>query len=156
MKIEKAQNKRIYLVGSLANDNIPFIGNKLRELGFEVVDDWWSPGNLADSYLKHYAKIRGLNYKQTLQTYAAQHIFEFDKELMDNSDICVLVMKAGRSAHMEFGYFRGCGKPGYILFDKEPSRVDIMYQFATDIFFNIDDLIKELKQHKKNEKKEEY
>jgi len=152
MKAVKTKNKKIYLMGALANSNIPFIGNKFRKLGFEVYDDWWAPGPLADSYLKHYAKIRGLGYKETLHTHAAKHIYEFDKGLMDKADICVLVMNAGKSAHLEFGYFRGCNKPGYVLFDKEPSKIDIMYQFATDIFFNINDLIKELSKHQRSKK----
>ena len=148
MKTKKTKSKKIYLMGSLANDNIPFIGNKLRNLGFFSIDDWWSPGPLADSYLKHYAKIRGLNYKETLNTYAAKHIYDFDKGLMDEADIGVLVMPAGKSAHLELGYFIGTGRPGYILFDKEPSRVDVMYQFATDIFFDFDSLAKVLKKIK--------
>ena len=38
--------KSIYIIGSLRNKNIPLIGNKLREAGFEVFDDWFSPGRL--------------------------------------------------------------------------------------------------------------
>jgi hypothetical protein len=148
MKQEKAKES-VYLMGSLANENIPFVGNKIRELGFEAIDDWWSPGPLADSYLKHYAKIRGLNYKQTLETYAAKHIFNFDKGLIDKADIGVLVMSAGKSAHLELGYLIGTGKPGYVLFDKEPAKIDIMYQFAKNIFFDVDDLLIELKKQKK-------
>jgi len=147
MKTEKAKNKqmRVYLMGSLANAEIPFVGNKIRALGLEAIDDWWSPGPLADSYLKHYAKIRGLNYKQTLETHAAKHIFEFDKGLIDSSDVGVLVMNAGKSAHLEMGYLIGTGKPGYILFNGIPSRTDIMYQFCNNLFFNIDDLLAQLK-----------
>jgi hypothetical protein len=146
MKIEKVK-KCIYLMGSLANPNIPFIGNKIRKLGFEAIDDWWSPGPLADSYLKHYAKIRKLNYKQTLETYAAKHIFNFDKGLIDKADIGILIMPAGKSAHLELGYLIGTGKPGYVLFDGEPSKIDIMYNFCTDIFFDYAGLVKELKKY---------
>ena len=46
-------------------------------------------------------------------------------------------MPAGKSGHMELCYMRGQGKPCYVLFDKEPERVDIMYQFATDVFFDV-------------------
>ncbi len=139
-------------MGSLANPNIPFVGNKIRELGFEAIDDWWSPGPLADSYLKHYAKIRKLNYKQTLETHAAKHIFEFDKGLIDSADIGVLVMNAGKSAHLELGYLIGTGKPGYVLFENEPAKIDIMYRFCKNLFFNIDDLLKELKKFRGNKR----
>ena len=149
MKIEKAKHKRsVYLMGSLANPNIPFIGNRIRSLGFEAIDDWWACGPISDSYLKHYAKIRGLNYKQTLQTHAAKHVYEFDKGLIDKADIGVLCMPSGKSAHMEFGYFIGTGKPGYVLFEKEPARIDIMYQLSGNLCFSIDELVKELKKYK--------
>jgi nucleoside 2-deoxyribosyltransferase len=49
-------------------------------------------------------------------------------------------MPAGKSGHLELGYMVGCGKPGYILFDKEPERLDQMVQFATDIFFDAKEL----------------
>jgi len=143
MKQEKVK-KSVYLMGSLANPDIPFIGNKIRELGFEAIDDWWSPGPLADSYLKHYAKIRKLNYKQTLETYAAKHIFEFDKGLIDRADIGVLVMPGGKSAHLELGYLIGTGKPGYVLFDGIPSKIDIMYNFCTNLYFDFNELAEEL------------
>jgi len=146
------KTKSIYLIGSLANPNIPFLGNKLRNMGFTVYDQWWAPGPLADSYLKHYAKIRKLSYKETLRDVAAVHIFNFDKDLMDKSDIGIMVMSAGKSAHLELGYIMGSRKLGYILFDKEPKKIDIMYQFATDIFFNERELFKELKKLKKIEK----
>lgn len=140
------KQKSVYLIGSLANSNIPHLGNEIRKLGFEVFDQWWSPGPLADSYLSHYAKIRGMTFKETLNDYAAKHIFEFDKFHLDRCDIAVLAMPAGKSGHLELGFFIGRGKPGYILFDKEPNKIDIMLQFATEIFFKHEDLFAELKQ----------
>ena len=55
-----------------------------------------------------------------------------------------MVMPAGKSGHLELGYMLGQGKKGYILFDKEPDRWDVMYQFATGVFFNKEELINEL------------
>jgi hypothetical protein len=54
-------------------------------------------------------------------------------------------MPTGKSGHLELGYSLGKGKRGYILFDQEPERWDVMYQFATGIFFNQDDLLAELR-----------
>jgi len=143
----KDKQKKIYLIGALANHRIPRIAKEIRNLGFICFDNWWSAGPLADSYLKHYAKLKGLNYKETLQDAASQNTFQFDKSNLDDSDISVLVMPAGKSGHLELGYFIGRGKPGYILFEREPSRVDIMYQFATNIFFSKKELYKELKEN---------
>ena len=145
---DKKLRPSIYLIGSLANPNIPHFANELRAEGYEVFDEWWSPGPLADAYLLDYAKKRGLNYRDTLNTYAAKHIFEFDKHHIDRCDIVVMLMKAGKSGHLELGYAIGTGKPGFILFDKEPERVDVMYQFATDLFFTKEDLFERLAEYK--------
>ena len=138
-------SKSIYIIGSLRNENIPAISVKLREeTGFEVFDDWFSPGPAADEYWRKYEEARGRNYKQALEGWAGKHVFEFDKHHIDESDIGVLILPAGKSGHLELGYMIGRGKLGYILLD-DPDRWDIMYQFATGIFFNMEDLLEELK-----------
>jgi len=142
---ETTQNG-IYLIGSLRNQNVPVLSNELREvLKIEVFDDWFSPGPAADDFWRDYEKLRGSSYKQALNNYAGKHIFEFDKHHIDRLNIAVLYMPAGKSGHMELGYMLGQGKKGYVLFDQEPERWDVMYQFATDIFFNKEELIEELK-----------
>ena len=42
-------------------------------------------------------------------------------------------------------FFQFGGDKGYIFFDEEPERWDVMYQFATDIFFNEQELVATLK-----------
>ena len=132
--------KQIYLIGSLRNEAVPTTGVYLRTLGFEVFDQWYSAGERADDAFYDYAKLRGWSYQEALDSYAAKHIFSFDKFHIDRSDIGVLVMPAGKSGHLELGYMIGCGKPGYILFDKEPERLDQMHAFADRVFFSVDDL----------------
>ena len=134
----------IYLIGSLRNPEIPKIGNYLRTFGLDIFDDWWSASEDADDWLRDYYKERNFSYKEILHSHAAKHIFAFDKYHLDRADTGLLVMPAGRSGHMELLYMIGQGKPGYVLFDKEPERVDIMYQFATDVFFDLESLSKEL------------
>ena len=140
--------KTIYLIGALKNWKVITLAKELRTLGFEVFDDWISPGPEADNYWRKFEKLRGSTYKQALNNYAAKHIFEFDKFHLDRCDIGILLMPAGKSGHLELGYLIGQGKRGYILFDKEPKKWDIMYKFCNDVFFNIQDLIKELKKIK--------
>jgi len=137
--------KTIYIIGALNNWNVVDFANELQALGFEAFADWITPGPEADNFLLKYAKLRGWSYKQALESHAAKHVFEFDKSHIDRSDIVVMLMPAGKSGHLELGYARGCGKPGYILFDKEPERLDIMYQFASGIFFSKNELFAELK-----------
>lgn len=137
--------KKIYLAGSLRNPAIPHLANELTRLGFDVFADWYGAGPNADDHLRDYAKLRGWDYKQTLQSAAAKNTFKFDKDHIDHSDIFVLLMPAGRSGHLEAGYARGHGKLTFILFDQEPERVDIMYQFADELFFTKQDLFERLK-----------
>jgi nucleoside 2-deoxyribosyltransferase len=135
---------KIYLMGSLRNPKVVEVGNFLRENGFDTFDDWASAGSVADENWRDYEKQRGRTYKQALQGYAAKHIFALDKRHLDLCDVGVLLMPAGKSAHLELGYLLGKGKPGFVLFDEEPERYDVMYQFATDIVFNKEDLLEQL------------
>jgi nucleoside 2-deoxyribosyltransferase len=139
--------KSIYLIGSLRNPEVPKLANAIRRIGLEVFDDWYSPGPRADDFWRDYEKQRGHSYAQALKGWAGKHIFEFDRFHLDRCDGAVMLMPAGKSCHLEFGYVIGCGKPGYILFDKEPERYDVMYQFATEVFFSKAKLIAKLKTH---------
>lgn len=135
----------IYLIGSLRNEEIPKIANKLREVGHEVFDEWHSAGPNADDHLRDYAKDRGLNHREALQTYAAKNIFQFDKRHLERADVVVLVMKGGLSAGVELGWSIGKGKKGYVLYNGEdPERLDVMLQFADGIFYSVEELIQAL------------
>jgi len=112
---------KIYLIGSLKNEKIPDIAGILREKGFEVFDEWYSPGPDADDYWKEYEKGRGWSYTQALNhSLAAKNIFDFDKKHIDSSDVGILVLPCGKSGHLELGYMIGQGKLGYILLDETP------------------------------------
>ena len=135
----------IYLIGSLRNPEIPKIGDFFREAGFDVFDEWHSAGERADDAFHEYAKGRGWSYDRALKSYAAQHIFDFDKRHLDRADMAILAMPAGKSGHLELGYIIGQGKRGYILMDKEPERIEQMHQFANGIYFSKEQLLKDLK-----------
>ena len=140
----------VYLIGSLRNDKIPEIGIYLRSLGVEVFDDWFAAGPIADDSWQEYEKRRGTSYKEALKGYAAKHVFSFDLHHLARADAGILVLPAGKSGHLELGYLAGQGKPTYILFDKEPDRWDVMYQFSNDVFFDLKELGETLvKQNKK-------
>lgn len=138
----------IYVIGSLRNEAIPTIGSTLREeTGFEVFDDWFSPGPEADDFWKKYEEARGRTYEEALKGWAGKHVFEFDKHHIDRSDIGVLIMPAGKSGHLELGYMIGCGKPCFVLMDVQ-DRWDVMYQFADGVFFDFESLVDALKKFK--------
>lgn len=136
--------KSIYLIGSLRNEKIPQVGNLLRANNWDAFDDWYGAGHEADDKWRDYEQMRGRTHREALYGYAARHTFAFDKFHLDRCDLAVLVMPAGKSGHLELGYFCGTGKPGFVYFDTPPERYDVMHQFATDVFTNDDELVKGL------------
>jgi nucleoside 2-deoxyribosyltransferase len=138
--------KSVYIIGSLRNEQVVKVGNKLREAGIEGFDDWSSPGPEADDYWRKYSEARGQTYKEALNSWAAKHVFEFDKHHLDRCDAAILVCPAGKSCHLELGYMVGRGKPTWVLMD-DPERWDVMYQFATGISYDVDEIVKEVTSH---------
>lgn len=134
----------IYLIGSLRNPKIVEITKKLQEAGLDVFSEWYGAGERADDHFKEYHSALGRSYLEALQTDAAKTIFEFDKKHIDEADTVILVSPAGKSGHLELGWALGQGKQGYYLLD-DPDRWDIMLQFCTGIFTDLDELIRELK-----------
>ena len=113
--------------------------------GVEVFDDWYAAGPEADDYWKKYEQERGRSYDEALEGYAARNVYAFDKRHIDASTDVVLVLPAGKSGHLEFGYSIGQGKKGHILLEPDTDRWDVMYQFATSVQHDLDGLIKALK-----------
>lgn len=135
----------VYLIGSLRNPEVPLIGDALREAGFEVFDDWFAAGPIADDSWMEYEKGRGTHYKDALNGFAAEHVFEFDFHHLNRSSFGILVLPAGKSGHLEIGYLAGQGKPTYVLFKEEPERWDVMYKFMNNVFFSKEEMVNELK-----------
>lgn len=132
----------IYLIGSLRNLTIPATATALARAGIDVYSDWWSPGPKADDHWQKHCYTRGMSYVDAINTHHARDVFETDKRHLDASSGAVLVMPSGRSGHLEAGYMVGRGKPVWGLFDKEPSRYDIMYRFTNGVFFDLKPLVK--------------
>lgn len=121
----------VYLIGSLKNSRIPEIGNVLRAQGYDVMDEWFTPGKHADENWQKYEKLRGRKYAEALKGRAATNIFLFDRAYLDLADVVVLVMPAGKSAMLELGYARGRKKFAVLFLDgEEPTRYDVMPQLV--------------------------
>lgn len=140
---------RLYLAGSLRNPSIPVIANKLREAFpfMEVFDDWYAAGAVADDAWKEYEQTKGNSYRDALSGAAAKNVFNFDKTNIEASDIFVLALPAGKSGHLELGWFLGKGRPGFILLAKDDVRWDVMYQFANGVSHCIDELVGQINKH---------
>lgn len=142
--------KSIYLAGSMRNTSMSPLANRIeRELGIEMFDSWRAPGPEADDWWKRYETSRGRKYEDALHGHMAKCIFDFDKSHLDRTDGTLIVLPAGKSAHIELGYTLGRGKPGFVLMDT-PDRWDVMYQFATHTCFSEDTLIEDIRQEMKN------
>lgn len=126
---------KLYIIGSLRNPEIPKLASTLRRQGHEVFDDWYSAGPKADDCWQAHQQGKGLSFKQALEGPAATNVFNFDKTWLDWCDAAVLVLPAGKSGHLELGYVIGSGKPGYILLPDNVERWDVMYRFATKVFY---------------------
>jgi hypothetical protein len=137
---------KVYLLGSLRNPKVPVAGKYLRDMGFEVFDDWYAAGHEADDMWRDYELSRGRNFEQALREgHAASHVFNYDHYHITNSDIVVMVTPCGKSGHMEFGFCRGRAMPGFIYFEEMPERWDVMYKFATDLAFSATQLREQLR-----------
>lgn len=131
----------IYLIGSLRSPRVPEVAKELRNAGHDVFDDWYAAGPEADDWWQKYADNRGQTFEEALAGYPAQQVFNYDKTHLDRCSTAVLVLPAGKSGHLELGYFLGQHKPGYILLDGTPERYDVMYNFATRVFSKTVDLV---------------
>ncbi len=136
----------IYLIGSLRNPKIPEIAKRLRDAGIEVFDDWYAAGEKADDAWREYEIGRGHTYKQALEGFAANHVFDFDRRHIERADAGLLVLPAGKSGHLELGVMLGMGKRGYILLDS-PDRWDVMYKFAPMVIDDLEEVIKSESQY---------
>jgi hypothetical protein len=136
---------RIYVIGSLRNPAIPSIANALREAGHDAVDDWFAAGTDADWHWQQYEKQRGRTYAEALDGLAARHVYDFDFGQIIQCDAAVLVAPAGKSGHLELGYFLGQGKPGHILLEPDTERWDVMLRFATGVHADVDGLVRALR-----------
>ena len=130
------RRRRIYLVGSLRNPDIPDLANRLEAEGHEVFADWHGAGADADDSWRDYERARGRTYLEALRGPAARNIFEFDCRWLEWADTVVVVGRPGLSAALELAWAVRGGAQGYVLLDGEPERWDCMLQFATEVFLD--------------------
>jgi hypothetical protein len=157
------ENKRhVYIVGSMRRFHdspgslcqgsaVWDAARELRAAGHDVFDDWHASGPDADQHWRDYEVARGHDYFEALAGDAARHNLHFDHSHLVKADTVVLVLPAGKSAHLEFGLAMGLGKQTHILFghgQPGPSdRWDLMYGLSLGNSFlwnHIEDLIAQL------------
>jgi len=132
--------RKIYLIGSLRNPEIPLLAERMRGEGHEVFDDWFCGGPEADDHWRDYHRGRGHTFPEAMQHPMAKHIFSLDKHWLDWADTAVMLTPCGKSGHLEMGYMAGTGKMT-IAVVQDPERWDVMYQFLDAVVDDEDHLM---------------
>jgi hypothetical protein len=119
----------IYVASSWRNRLQIGVVTALRSLGYECYDFRNPlPGETGFSWKSidpEWMHWTVADWRQALKTPIAQSGFALDKGGMSRADVCVLVLPAGRSAHLEAGFMAGQGKPVYTL-ALEPVEPELM------------------------------
>lgn len=123
---------KIYVASSWKNEGeVQYIAALLRHAGHDV-DDFTdaSDGRYVFDY-RDLGDIQQYDARSFLQTEQAQKAFQEDRKWIDWADGVLLLLPAGRSAHLEAGYAKGKGKFVIIYQDVfPPGEFDVMYGFA--------------------------
>jgi hypothetical protein len=119
----------VYVASSWRNLQQQFVVGALHAAGLEVYD-FHNPGNGKDGFRwteidPDWMRWTPAQWRAGLATQIAQDGYGRDRAAMDRADCGVLVLPAGRSAHLEAGYMAGQGKSVYTL-ALEPVEPDLM------------------------------
>ncbi len=138
----------IYVASSWRNEFYPSVVQALREAGHEVYDFRNPPsgdeGFKWSSIDQNYLDWEPTQYKEQLSHPLAERQFKNDIEALQASDVCVLVLPCGRSAHTEAGWFAGAGKKVlvYMPIKQEP---ELMYKLFDGVCTSLEELVECLK-----------
>lgn len=136
---------KIYLASSWKNKSmVRLLAYFLKRAGHEV-DDFTDSSK--GRYVFHYSEIGPrdkLDAITFLKDTRSQRAFQEDKKWLDWAECCILLLPAGRSAHLEAGYMKGQGKKLFILGDFPRGEFDVMYGFADGLYRRLDELIDKL------------
>lgn len=137
---------KIYLASSWKNTEMVLsYAAYLRKFGF-LVDAFCEPGSRFVFYADELEGGDTLNHITGLAHPLFQKTYQEDKKWLDWCDACVIILPAGRSAHLEGGYAKGCGKLLFIMSHLTPGEWDVMYGMA-DKVINVEspqELVQEL------------
>lgn len=123
---------KIYVASSWRNPLQPNIVTVLRDAGHEVYDFRNpAPGNGGFAWStidREWLGWQPEEFARLLTTHpVAAAGFKLDRDALDWSDTCVMVLPCGRSAHLEAGY--ACGKGKRVIFYLHPDKFEpeLMY-----------------------------
>lgn len=137
------ERRRIYVSSSWRNEHQPRIVLMLREMGHEVYDfrnpapgqkgfAWRDCGGIAAKDGPGSGAKTIPSYIEAVFSDRAKEVFKLDKDALDWSDTCVMVLPCGRSAHLEAGYACGQGKHVIWWFNEDRFEPELMYLLGDD------------------------
>lgn len=121
---------KTYLASSWRNPYQPVVLEELRNAGFQVYDFRNpKPGNTGFGWRQTIDRPikTGDDLLEALAHPRAQEGFDLDFSAMRWAEACVLLLPCGNSAHLEAGWFAGCGKPVAVLC-RELREPELMYK----------------------------
>jgi hypothetical protein len=140
---------KIYVAASWRTPRQPQVVNALRAQGHDVYDFRQpAPGNNGFHWSQvapHWdreARLPAAEYIMTLSSHPrCSEGFLFDLNALEDADGLVLVMPAGRSAHLELGYAVGAGKKTAILLEDPIDGPDLMHLCADKLTKSVDEVL---------------
>ena len=135
----------IYLASSWRNKYHKWVIEELRANKFSVYD-FKKPDNLNRGFNwsdidKKWKSWSNSEYIKNLNHSIAINGYNKDMNSLFISDVVILLMPCGRSAHLEMGYGVGKNKKTAILVLDE-SEPELMYKMVNKIFTNLSELLK--------------
>lgn len=144
------ERKKVYVASSWRNEHQGPLVKELRLLGYEVYDfkkPHGDPGFQWSNIDERWKEWDMIEYREALKYSYTQFGFMRDFEAMKASDICILCLPCGRSAHLEAGWMKGAGKK-VIAFIHPLERIEpeLMYGLLDGIALCIQDVALMLKE----------
>lgn len=133
----------VYVAASWRTPQQPAVVARLRAAGHAVYDFrengfGWSQVGLPEPPTFE-------AYMNALVAPRAVQGFERDMAALRTCEACVLVLPAGRSAHLEFGWAIASGRFTVVVFLEEPVVPDLMYLAASCFVRTPDELVEQLR-----------
>lgn len=144
---------KIYIASSWKNAvMVRAMAEELRKRG-HTVDAFPDPPQ--GRYVFHWSEMLGspdksrseLNAVTFLKDKRSQKAFKEDKKWLNWCEVCLLLLPAGNSSHLEAGYAKGQGKKMIIFapYGFPPGEFDVMYGFADLMTSSVDKMLGYLK-----------
>jgi len=133
---------KIYLASSWKNKGTVLeMAKALRDDGHEVdafceeeqrISFNWL--DLTNTMAKEGTDTTKLNAKDMIDHWRVQAAFKEDKKYLDWSDVVIMLLPCGKSAHLEAGYAVGQCKKLFIVGGFETGKFETMYGFADGLY----------------------